>query len=292
MIFATVDIGSNAGRLLIAHVFEKNNQFLTSKISLVRVPLRLGAEVFKNAYISDEKVDMLINSLKAFKLIMDIYKPQDFTACATAAFRDAKNSDSVLQIIKEETNIELRIIDPYQEAALISSASNIYIKKKFDNTLYIDVGGGSTDCAFYEKDKFIESKSFNIGTIRYLFDNVEYQEWDALQNWLSEIRQSNGQINCICSGGNISNIAKLFGNANNTIDRVQLKNAVGELEKYSYEERIEKFNLKPDRADVIIPAAKIYNNIMGWGKIDYLVAPRIGLVDGLAVELYKKYISQ
>jgi exopolyphosphatase / guanosine-5'-triphosphate,3'-diphosphate pyrophosphatase len=292
MIFATVDIGSNAGRLLIAHVFEKNNLFLTSKIALVRVPLRLGAEVFKYAKISDEKIDMLINTFKAFKLITDIYKPQDFIACATAAFRDATNKDYVLKVIRDETNVDLLIIDPKEEATIISSASNIYIKKKFEDTLYIDVGGGSTDCAYYQKEKFIESKSFNIGTIRYLFDNVEYCEWEELKNWLNEIRKSNGQINCICSGGNISNITKIFGNSNNTIDRTQLKNAVGELEKYSYEERIEKFSLKPDRADVIIPAAKIYNNIMGWGKIDYLVAPRIGLVDGLAVGLYKKYISQ
>jgi exopolyphosphatase / guanosine-5'-triphosphate,3'-diphosphate pyrophosphatase len=291
MIFGSVDIGSNAGRLLIAQVFEKNNQYLTSKIALVRVPLRLGLEVFKYSKISDEKIDMLIKTFKAYNLILDIYKPADFIACATAAFRDAKNGLQVVDIIKSETGVDLKIIDSNQEAEIISSASNIYIKKKHDDSLYIDVGGGSTDCAFYSNNKFVESRSFNIGTIRYLLDSVEYSEWDKLETWIKDIRKENGSINCICSGGNISNITKLFGNTNNTIDRIQLKMAVGELEKYSYEERITKFSLKPDRADVIIPAAKIYNNIMGWGNIEYLVAPKIGLVDGLAVGLYKKSLS-
>ncbi len=291
MVFATIDIGSNAGRLLIAQVFEKNNQYLTSKISFIRVPLRLGEDVFMHSYISEKKIDMLIKTFKAYKILMDIYKPHDFIACATAAFRDAKNKESVLKLIKKETDINLQIIDSEEEATIISSASNIYINKKYDNTLHIDVGGGSTDCAFYEKEKLIESNSFNIGTIRYLFDNVDYKEWEKLNAWLNKIRKSNGNVNCICSGGNISNLTKIFGNNNNTIDRNQIKFAVGELEKYSYEQRIKKFNLKPDRADVIIPAAKIYNNIMKWGKIDYLVAPKIGLVDGLAVKLYKKAIS-
>lgn len=289
MIFSAVDIGSNAGRLLISHVFEKNNQMFASKIALVRVPLRLGMDVFEKGYISDEKIEMLVKTFKAYELIRDIYKPVDFTACATAALREASNRIEVLRIIESETGIKLRIIDGLEEAEIVSHANNIYINKKFDDTLYIDVGGGSTEVSYFKKDKFVASQSFQIGTIKYLFDHVESHEWDKMQKWLETVPVRNSKINCICSGGNISKLTSLFGNKDNTISRLQVKTAVGELEKHSYEERIEHFTLRPDRADVIIPAARIFNNIMKWGNLETLIAPQIGLVDGLAIELYKKF---
>lgn len=289
MIFAAVDIGSNAGRLLIAHVFEKRNQIYASKIALVRVPLRLGMDVFEKGYISDEKIDMLIKTFKAYELIKDIYKPIDFTACATAAIRESKNKEQVLEIIKKETGIKLKVLDGLEEAEIVSQANNIYVNKIHDDTLYIDVGGGSTEMSYLKKEKFISSQSFQIGTIKYLFDQVENSEWLRLKEWLETVRDTKQKVNCICSGGNISKLTDLFGNKDNTITRTQIKFAVGELEKHSYEERIERFTLRPDRADVIIPAAKIFNNIMKWGNIEYLIAPQLGLVDGLAIELYKKY---
>lgn len=289
MIFSAVDIGSNAGRLLISHVFEKNNQMFASKIALVRVPLRLGMDVFEKGYISDEKIEMLIKTFKAYELIRDIYKPVDFTACATAALREATNRVEVLKLIETETGVKLRIIDGIEEAEIVSHANNIYINKRFDDTLYVDVGGGSTEFSYFKKDKFIASESFQIGTIKYLFDQVESKEWDRMQKWLETVPIRNSKINCICSGGNISRLTSLFGNNDNTITRTQVKNAVGELEKHSYEERIERFTLRPDRADVIIPAARIFNNIIKWGNLETLIAPQIGLVDGLAIELYKKY---
>lgn len=289
MIFAAVDIGSNAGRLLIAHVFEKRNQIYASKIALVRVPLRLGMDVFEKGYISDEKIDMLIKTFKAYELIKDIYKPLDFIACATAAIRESKNREQVLEIIKKETGIKLKVLDGLEEAEIVSQANNIYVNKIHDDTLYIDVGGGSTEMSYFKKEKFIASQSFQIGTIKYLFDQVENSEWLRMKEWLETVRDTKQKVNCICSGGNISKLTDLFGNKDNTITRSQIKYAVGELEKHSYEERIERFTLRPDRADVIIPAAKIFNNIMKWGNIEYLIAPQLGLVDGLSIELYKKY---
>ncbi len=289
MIFAAVDIGSNAGRLLIAHVFEKRNQIYASKIALVRVPLRLGMDVFEKGYISDEKIEMLIKTFKAYELIKDIYKPLDFIACATAAIRESKNREQVLEIIKKETGIKLKVLDGLEEAEFVSQANNIYVNKIHDDTLYIDVGGGSTEMSYFKKEKFIASQSFQIGTIKYLFDQVENSEWLRMKEWLETVRDTKQKVNCICSGGNISKLTDLFGNKDNTITRSQIKYAVGELEKHSYEERIERFTLRPDRADVIIPAAKIFNNIMKWGNIEYLIAPQLGLVDGLTIELYKKY---
>ncbi|MDD2386201.1 MAG: Ppx/GppA family phosphatase [Bacteroidales bacterium] len=289
--FATVDIGSNAGRLLISHVFEKNNLIYASKIALVRVPLRLGMDVFEKGYITDEKIEMLIKTFKAYELIKDIYQPVDYDACATAALREASNSKIVLKAIKDETGIDLKIIDGIREAEILSQANNIYINKKYDNTLYIDVGGGSTECSFFKKEKFISSMSFKIGTIKYLFDQVDSSEWDKLKDWLQSVRDTDENINCICSGGNIIKLTGLFGNNDYTITRQQIKNSVGELEKHSYEERIEIYTLRPDRADVIIPAARIFNYIMKWGNIDTIVAPKIGLVDGLAIALYKKQVK-
>ncbi len=289
MIFAAVDIGSNAGRLLISHVFEKNNQMYASKIALVRVPLRLGMDVFERGYISDEKIEMLIKTFKAYELIRDIYKPVDYTACATAALREADNKEIVLKTIFDETGVNLRIINGIEEAEIVAQANNIYINKKYEDTMYIDVGGGSTEVSYFKKEKFIASNSFQIGTIKYLFDHVESTEWDKMQKWFETVPVRNSKINCICSGGNISKLTSLFGNKDNTISRLQVKNAVGELEKHSYEERIEHYTLRPDRADVIIPAARIFNNIMKWGNLETLIAPQIGLVDGLAIELYKKF---
>jgi exopolyphosphatase/guanosine-5'-triphosphate,3'-diphosphate pyrophosphatase len=291
MFFATVDIGSNAGRLLISNVYEKNQNIYAAKISLVRVPLRLGMDVFESGAISDEKIEMLIKTLKAYNLICEVYKPIDFVACATSAIREAKNREYVLRLVKEETDIDLEVIDGIKEAKLISSANNIYINKKHKNTLYVDVGGGSTECSYFENDKFIASESFLIGTIRYLFDYVSIAEWNRLEQWLSITLKSNNKINCICSGGNINKLLKLFGNRDYTITKEQIANAVNELEKYSYEERMQYYSLRPDRADVIIPAVKIFYNIMKWSNIKYFVVPQIGLVDGLAIELYKKQES-
>lgn len=292
MSFATVDIGSNAGRLLISHVFEKNNLIYASKIALVRVPLRLGMDVFEKGFISDEKIEMLVKTFKAYELIKELYAPEAYVACATAALRESENQSSVLKILKEETGVELKILNGLEEAEIVSHANNIYINKKYDDTLYIDVGGGSTECSYYCKDKFISSESFQIGTIKYLFDHVDFNEWNNLKTWLQTVRNTSDKVNCICSGGNISKLKSLFGNVDNTITRIQIKTAVGELERHSYEERIQLYTLRPDRADVIIPAARIFNNIMKWGNIEYIVAPQIGLVDGLAIELYKNKLKK
>lgn len=288
MIFATVDIGSNAGRLLIANVYEKNGSILAGKVSLVRVPLRLGMDVFEKGFISEEKQEALIKTFKAYNLIREIYKPIDYIACATAAMREASNKEDILKLIESETGNTLQIIDGIQEANIISKANNININKKHPYTLYIDVGGGSTECSFFEEDKFVASNSFTIGTIRLLFDKVDSIEWKRLEEWLTQFINKGNNVNCICAGGNISKIVKMFGNNDNTINRSQLKLALDELGKYSLIERMHKFNLRLDRADVIIPAATIYNKIMKWTEIDTLIAPRIGLADGLAIELFKK----
>jgi exopolyphosphatase/guanosine-5'-triphosphate,3'-diphosphate pyrophosphatase len=290
MMFAAVDIGSNAGRLLVATVLEYKGKPITDKVTLVRVPLRLGIDVFEKGYISDEKVELLINTFRAYKQLMQVYSPVDFVACATSAMRDAENGANVMKILEAEANVKLKIIDGLTEAKVISAAGNINLEKPHDHSLYIDVGGGSTELTWFEKDKLISTFSFQIGTIRLLYDLVKKEEWEKLKEWIKSLGIENTPINCICSGGNINKLTKLYGNRQkNSLSYAQLSEGYSFLEGYSVEDRINKLGLRADRADVIVPAAVIFKKIMKWGGIKELQAPKIGLADGLIVDLYRKY---
>lgn len=290
MIFASVDIGSNAGRLLVARVMEYKGKWVTDKITIVRVPLRLGMDVFEKGKISKEREELLINTFKAYKQLMVVYSPLDFVACATSAMRDSKNGPDVIQRVKDETGIELKIIDGLDEAKIISDASNVNMQKPYDYSLYIDVGGGSTELSWYERDNLLAAQSFNIGTIRLLHNLVKKKEWNELKEWLTDLDLKNKEINCICSGGNINKLTKLYGDRHRyNISFDQLNDGYNILKHYSLEERINVLGLRADRADVIVPAAVIFRKIMKWSGIDTLHTPKIGLADGLIVELYKKY---
>lgn len=293
MLFASIDIGSNAGRLLITNVYERYGRPFTDKASIVRVPLRLGLDVFERGYISEERIEYLLKTLRAFKLLIDVYQPNNFAACSTAAMREAENKDDILELIKKETGIEIGIISGSEEAKIISKANNANFQYVYDDTLYIDVGGGSTEISYFKNERFVKSKSFNIGTIRVLLEKVSINDWNELEHWIKRIRAENGEVNCICSGGNINKLTKLYGDVDNyCISKKQLSHAYDDLSKYSIEERIEKLGMRRDRADVIVPAAKIFRKITKWGKLSNLHAPRVGLADGLAIELYKNHLKE
>lgn len=289
MIFASVDIGSNAGRLLVARIIEYKNKPVTDKISLVRVPLRLGMDVFEKGVISEQREELLINTLKAYKQLMLVYKPVDFIACATSAMRDSTNGPEIIDRVRKETGINLTIIDGLTEAKIISAAGNIHMHKPHDYSLYIDVGGGSTELTWFEKDNLLATYSFKIGTIRLLYNMVQKKEWNELKSWINSLDINNKKINCICSGGNIIKLTKLYGNRQtNNLNYDDLTKGYNSLKKMSVEERMNNLGLRADRADVIVPAAIIFRKIMKWGDIKELHAPKIGLTDGLIVELYKK----
>lgn len=293
MMFAAVDIGSNAGRLLVATVMEYKGKPVTDKVTLVRVPLRLGVDVFEKGRITPEKTEMLINTFRAYQQLMAVYTPMGFVACATSAMRDAENGLEVMELVKQETGIELKIIDGLTEAKIISEAGNTNLDKPHDYSLYIDVGGGSTEVTWFEKDTLLGTRSFQIGTIRLLYDLVKKTEWENLRHWIEELQLDSKEINCICSGGNVNKLTKMYGNkTKNTLSYAQLSEAYTILEGYSIDDRINKLGLRPDRADVIVPAAMIFKKIMKWGNIKELQAPKIGLADGLIVDLYKKYKGQ
>jgi exopolyphosphatase/guanosine-5'-triphosphate,3'-diphosphate pyrophosphatase len=291
MLFAAIDIGSNAARLLFANVFHTKGKIKAEKATLVRIPIRLGLDVFKENRITPEREKYLIETLKAFQLLIGVYQPVDFTACATAAIREADNKDEILEKAYRETGISLKVINGLEEAKIISKYNDVSSLLKHPLTIYIDVGGGSTEITQVEGSRFIRSESFKIGTIRAMHDSIDRAEWKRMKHWLKELRSYKSKINCIGSGGNINKLVKLYGSkTDRDIDFTTLVDAYDHLRSYTVDQRMKKFGFRPDRADVIVPAAKIYAKAMEWAGINHIIAPKIGLADGLVSDLYRKRV--
>ncbi len=206
MTYASIDIGSNAGRLLIGKVVEFNGKPMVEKVSLTRVPLRLGLDVFESGYIPKEKQDLLIRTFDAYKKLIKIYEPQELVACGTAALREAKNKVEVIDRVYNETGIDLKMITGIQEAQLISLARNNNMNVIHDYSLFIDVGGGSTELSYYKGTELVDARSFQVGAIRFLLDTIKKSEWDAMKNWIAAIHKDEEPMDCFCSGGNINKL--------------------------------------------------------------------------------------
>jgi exopolyphosphatase / guanosine-5'-triphosphate,3'-diphosphate pyrophosphatase len=280
--YAAIDIGSNAIRLLFCNVYEKSNGPIIKKSSLIRLPIRLGEDVFGSGKISKEKEADLLNAMKAFKQLMDVQQVVKFKACATSAMREAENGRDVVARIKEETGMEISIIDGDLEAELIFSrhlGDKPNAKKSY---LYIDVGGGSTELTIFSKNKLIASRSFNVGTIRMLKNRDIDAECDRMKKWLKENIKNLKNLTAIGTGGNINKLYKLSAKKQSkmlTYD--QLKDLDEYLNKFSYNERIETLGLNPDRADVIVQASKIFLTVLKTSGIKKIMVQQIGLSDGI-----------
>lgn len=259
MIFSAIDIGSNAGRLLVATVFEKEGKPVSEKITLVRVPLRLGFDVFDGGFITPEREELLLRTFDAYNQLKNVYAPIDCFAVAAEAFREAANGPEVIQRIEESSGIKLHVISERLEAEIIGSAGNVNLIKPHEYSLYVDLGGGSMELGWFKNDILLANKSFPIGTIRLLLDKVPNSEWESIRIWLQELNINDQPFNCICSGGNINKLTKLFGNLErNTLTYSQLVEGHEILEGYSLEDRIKIMGLRADRADVIVEAAIIF----------------------------------
>ncbi|MDP4268213.1 MAG: exopolyphosphatase [Bacteroidota bacterium] len=293
MLIAGIDIGSNAARLYFSNVFEHEGEIIVEKASLVRIPVRLGEDVFNDGYISKSKIDNLVKTLSAYKLLIEVYEPVVYKAVATAAMREAINNKEVVSYVFEKTGIEIEIIDGIKEANMVCAVHNFANIEKERVMMFVDVGGGSTEISLNQGERIIDSASFRIGTIRMLKDKVEQKEWDRLKQWLKPYRKNPTPIICIGSGGNINKIAKLYGDRNDSyIPYETLVFSNQHLSSFNLEERIEDLGLRPDRADVIIPAARIYINVLKWSNIDKIYVPKIGLSDGIVYNLYKEFKSK
>jgi len=288
MIFAAVDIGSNAMRLLFCRVYDVNGKPHFNKEELIRLPIRLGEDVFLNGKISDRKAEKLITAMRGFRELIKVYEVDGFRAVATSAMRDASNSSEIIKRIKNEADLEVEIIDGKLEAQLVFSNHIEELLNPKHSYLYIDVGGGSTELTLYSNYKQIASKSFNIGTVRLLFDKVDKEEWDLMKDWIKKNTLGYAPLKAIGSGGNINKIFKMTKKENKNISYSKLKVIHDMLNSYTYAERVEVLGLKPDRADVIVHASKIFITIMKTADIDDIFVPQIGLSDGIVHELYEK----
>lgn len=288
MKYAAIDIGSNAMRLLIGEVFESDNKVHISKLSLVRLPIRLGGDVFDTGRISPQKEDDFIQGMEAFKIIMDIHKVMDYRALATSAMRNAENGYSVAKKVLNKTGIEIEIIDGDKEANIILSTFHLLSLEKDTPYLYIDVGGGSTEISLIIDGKSRASHSFKIGTVRMLQDQIDESEWDEMIAWAKILKDRFHPRMAIGSGGNINKIIKLCCPSNEQIlNKERMRTLSKEMEALSFEERMHKWDLRSDRADVIIPASQIYLNVLDSADIDAIFIPKIGLADGILYHLYR-----
>ncbi|MBC7511957.1 MAG: exopolyphosphatase [Ferruginibacter sp.] len=290
MKLAAIDIGSNAARLLITEVLkdEKGNGAF-NKLNLVRIPLRLGFDVFDTGIISKQKIGMFLQTMKAYKHLCNAYEVEHIKACATSAMRDAKNAVDIIRKVKMETAIDIEVISGDFEAGLVYENHVAENMDKEHSYLYIDVGGGSTELSFFSNSILTYKKSFNIGTIRLLKNMVTDSNWDEMKDSIRVFIKGQKQVIAIGSGGNINKVFSMSKRKDGKpLSLELLRDYYKELSSVSLEERIIRYSLREDRADVIIPALQIYINAMRWASAEEIYVPKIGLADGLIRHLWEE----
>ncbi len=292
--YGAIDIGSNAVRLLISSVHEEEGKTTRfKKTSLVRVPIRLGADVFLTNRISDTNITRMIDAMQAYQLLMKTHKVIRYKACATSAMREAENGKEVANLIKEKTGIQIDIIDGTNEAAIIAMTDLHDLINSDATYLYVDVGGGSTEFTLYHNGQTIASRSFKLGTVRLLNNVVSDSMWNEVEEWIKTTTKGYSRLSLIGSGGNINNIFKNSGKSNGKpLSFLYLSSYYDLLNSMSYEERIWELNLNQDRADVILPATRIYLSAMKWSGAREIFVPKIGLSDGIIKSLYSEKLHE
>ncbi len=285
--YAAIDIGSNAVRLLISNVIVSPKKIKFKKVSLIRVPIRLGADVFTQGIISKRNKERLTNAIMGFKYLLKAYEVKKYMAVATSAMREAKNGKEIVKDIEKLTGIHIQIINGAKEAELIAATDLEELLDRNRNYLYVDVGGGSTEFSIFQNGKKKDSKSFKLGTVRLLNKQVDKSEWDKAEKWVKEHTRDMDKVYLIGSGGNINKLFKMSGKIPGApLSKVWLDAQYKFLKSFDYDDRVEELDLNPDRADVIIPATKIYRRAMQWANADKIYVPRIGLADGIVKFLY------
>ncbi len=290
--YAAIDIGSNAIRLLVANIIiSKNKEAQFKKSSLVRVPIRLGADTFVKGTISKDNIARIVDAMEAFKLLMKVHKVEHYKACATSAMREAKNGKEVVRTIFNKTGVQIDIIGGKEEAAIIFSTDLSDLLESNSSYLYVDVGGGSTEFILFSNGKIMTSKSFKMGTVRLLNNSKNENKaiFETVEKWIVANTKDLKNMALVGSGGNINKLFKMSGRMlGKPLSYTYLKAQYKFLKNMSYEDRIAELSLNSDRADVIIPAAKIYVNAMKWSGAKDLFVPKIGLSDGIIRTLYQE----
>ena len=288
MKLAAVDIGSNAIRMQITSVTQYEGIIKFKKLEYLRFPLRLGLDVFHSQKISEINRRKFVKLIKAFKILIDLYEVDDYMACATSAMRESVNGKDIAAEVKEEIGLKINIIDGNKEAELINKSLNKFFDEK--TYLHIDVGGGSTELNIYKNREKIASKSFQIGSVRALEDKVATPAWSSMENFVLKHLSNSPTVTSIGTGGNINKIFELSLPSKNKryLDYEKIEEVLGQLQSLTFEERVNKLNLNHDRADVIIPAGKIYQRVMKAAKSKKMIVPDLGLKDGIIQVLYER----
>ena len=291
--YGAVDIGSNAIRLLIVSVIEqKGKDTIFKKTSLVRVPIRLGAEVFLDGKISESNAKRMVEAMTAFRLLMNTHGITRYRACATSAMREASNGLEIAANIEKESGIFINIIDGKDEAEMIASTDLKNLIQDDKVFLYVDVGGGSTEITVYADGHSIASRSFKVGTVRLIEGLVDESHWDEMEAWIKNETKIFEKVSMIGSGGNINTIFKKSGKKMGApLSYLYLSSYYKRLKSLSFEERITELDMNPDRADVVVPATRIYLSAMKWSKSKNIFVPKIGLSDGIIKSLYNEKIA-
>ncbi len=293
MILAAIDIGSNAARLLICEVVGKGKEIAFNRLNIVRIPLQLGFDVFETGFIGSKKKKMLIDTIKAYKQLMKVYEVEHYMACATSAMRDAQNSKEIIKEIQDDIHIEIEVISGKLEAEIIYENHIAELLDSDDSYLYMDVGGGSTELTLYHNNELVLQESVNIGTVRLLTNKVSNESWDDLKEICKDIAKKYEHITGIGSGGNINKIFSLLRSKDDKyLQANTVKDMYKDIQQLNVEERMKKYNIKKDRAEVIVPALLIYNNIFKWCNIEQVLVPKIGLADGLIHHLYDQVLNE
>ena len=294
--YAAIDIGSNAVRLLIKSIDrEAVQEKKIKKVMMLRVPLRLGFDVFSIGELSEKKADKLRRLMKAFRQLMKIYDVDDYRACATSAMRDARNGRTIIKKIEKDTGIRIEIIDGQEEARMIYNNHIECMEDRLGNYMYVDVGGGSTEINLLTNGELVWSVSYNIGTVRMLSNAVKEGTWQQMEEELMKVTEGVAAINIIGSGGNINKLFRLADKKDKKLQRLpvsSLQTVYDVLKPLTTEERVEAFSLKQDRADVIVPAAEIFLKIAEVVHAEYIYVPVIGLSDGIIDNLYAKSLEK
>ena len=284
---AAIDIGSNAVRMLICYVISSGDEYVFQKNSYLRLPIRLGEDSFKNGIISNKKIILLTNAILSFKYIMKVHGIKEYKIYATSALRESINSKEVISTVKKNTDLNIELITGLKEAKIISKGNSLE-KIEFNKTfLYVDVGGGSTEFSILRKGKEKMSKSFKIGTVRLLNNLVDDSMLMEIKKWLKSNIDNDDKIKLFATGGNINKIQSMTGSkSGKPISYLSIKDLSNTLMEFNYQERMMKFDLNPDRADVIIPALKIFITTMEFVKANKIFVPKSGLVDGMINEIF------
>lgn len=293
MKYGAIDIGTNAARLLVGELTVENGHTFIKKVSYTRIPLRLGEEVFENGKISKAKATNFVKTIKAFRLISEIFDVKQLRACATSAMREAENGEAIQQQILEETGVHIEIISGDEEASLIFGTFALLETDLELPYIVIDVGGGSTEISVFENGQRVASKSFNLGTIRILKGKIDKDMWKTISTWIKKNVELTANHKVFGTGGNINKAHKMLGAQYMEPLRLKkIEELKDQLEPLTVEQRVERFQLKPDRADVIVPAMEIYSFIMRELKCRQIHVPKIGLSDGIVFDLNEKHNNE